>query len=170
MTPSMPIILPAGSKKPVKWCKSVFSPALIFARSHITSPAGAATAAALFNTKSVLSNIERTITSPTLGRLKGGSSKVKEEGTPLSTVFESTHDVKNVAATPKSIIPVRMTALKREFLAAKKRLISVIIMGKRPLHGTIEFVIIAISRSLLESIILAPVTPTAVTPEAHTHS
>ena len=40
------------------------SPTVMFAISQMTSPAGAATAAALPRTKSVLSKIERTITLP----------------------------------------------------------------------------------------------------------
>ena len=39
-----------------------------------------------------------------------------------------------------------------------------IIVGNLPLHGTKLFVIIAINRSLGESIILVPVTPTALHP------
>ena len=42
--------------------------------------------------------------------------------------------------------------------------INIIIVGNLPLQGTKTLVKIAISRSLLESIILAPVTPTALQP------
>ena len=43
------------------------------------------------STKRVRSSTERTTTCPTRGLRKGGSSRVKEEGTPRSTVADSSH-------------------------------------------------------------------------------
>jgi len=60
--PSSPISLAKGSKKFAIYVRRVLLAKLILAKSHITAPAGAATDKALPKTKSVLSNMERTIT------------------------------------------------------------------------------------------------------------
>ena len=80
MVPSSPIVLANGSRSEDTEESNVFPPIVIFANIHIIRPAGAATAAALPRTKSVLSKMERTITLKKSGFLYGGSSRVKEEG------------------------------------------------------------------------------------------
>lgn len=64
ITPSIPKSFANGSKKPEQCASSVISPIQILAMSHMTRPAGAATDTARPRTKSVLSNIERTMTFP----------------------------------------------------------------------------------------------------------
>ena len=72
----------------------------IFAKSHITIPAGAAIAIALPRTNKVLSKIERTKTFPNWGFLYGGSSNTKDEGNPLSTVLDNIFDITSVIIIP----------------------------------------------------------------------
>ena len=59
ITPSSPISLANGSRKPLEILRSVAPFTDIFAKSQIISPAGAATATALDKTKIVLSKTER---------------------------------------------------------------------------------------------------------------
>ena len=64
ITPSSPISRAKGSRKPAQ-CESRLAPEMVrFAISQITSPAGAAMAAARPSTKSVRSSTERTMTLP----------------------------------------------------------------------------------------------------------
>ena len=65
---------------------------------------------------------------------------------------------------PKTTSAVR---IKCAFYAASRKNIAIIAisMGKRPLHGTKLFVIMAIRRSLGESIILHPTMPAALQPK-----
>ena len=88
---------------------------------------------------------------------------MKPEGIPLSTVFERIFETKRVIKTEKATVPVRIAALSTEE-PEKNIVISAIIAGSLPLQGIKLFVIIAISLSRGESIILAPVTPTAPQP------
>ena len=98
---------------------------------------------------------------------------MKEEGTPFKIVAERSREAKKVMATPKRITQVSKTASSRacniresEGKAVAKKIVSTArIVGKRPLQGTKLLVRIAISRSLGESIILHPVTPTALQPK-----
>lgn len=141
----------------------------MFAKSHITSPAGAATTAALPSTKSVRSNIERTITLPICGRRYGGSSSVNDDGTPFNIVFDSIHDTKNVISIPKIITAVskRLDNIDEEIPDAfpmKNIVIIAIIVGNLPLQGTKLLVSIAIIRSRGESIIRQPTIPAALHP------
>ncbi len=62
--PSNPIILAKGSRKFAITFKIDNPFTLIFAKSHITRPAGTATSIALNNTNEHLSKIERTIIFP----------------------------------------------------------------------------------------------------------
>ena len=66
-------------------------------------------------------------------------------------------------STEKTTVPVKIAAPSTE-KSVKNIVISAIIAGSRPLQGIKLFVMIAISLSLGESIILAPVTPTAPQP------
>ena len=83
--------------------------------SQITRPAGAATAAALPSTNSVLSRTERTITFPICGLRYGGSSRVKDDGIPFSSVPESSLETANVMKIPIMTKKVKISAAKTEF-------------------------------------------------------
>ena len=94
---------------------------------------------------------------------------MKEEGIPFKIVFDNIFDIKRVITTPSIITPIKIRAENRErngdtIPAAKNIVIIDISMGKRPLHGTKLFVIIAISLSRGESIIRQPITPAALQP------
>lgn len=169
ITPSSPISRPNGSRKSEQYLKSEISPIYIFAIIQIKSPAGAATAAARPNTNKVLSNTERIKTLPIRGFLYGGSSIQKVDASPFKYVFERKAESIKVSIIPSDITSVRMIAEKTEpyppiILPAKNIVITDIIVGKRPLHGISELVIIAISLSRGESIILQPTTPAALQP------
>ena len=88
---------------------------------------------------------------------------MKLAGTPLSTVFERIFDTKRLMSTEKTMQEVKIIAPSTEE-PVKNIAINAIIPGSLPLQGTKLFVIIAISLSLGESIILAPVIPTAPHP------
>ena len=105
----MPSSFANGSRKSAHTESRLAFPTWIFASSHIISPAGAATAAARRSTKSVLSNIERTIILPICGRRYGGSSKLNEDGMPFSRVFERMREMNSVIATPNTITPVSIS-------------------------------------------------------------
>ena len=70
----------------------------------------------------------------------------------------------SVIITPRIMTPRRMIADIILPDVTKNIVIIMIIVGKRPLQGTKLFVIIAISLSRGESIILHPVTPQALQP------
>ena len=128
-----------------------------------------ATLTALPSTNSVRSKMERTITLPNCGRRYGGSSSVKLDGTPFSSVFDKKREVRKVRMTPNTITPVNSSVDRRPFhgaatTPAKNIVIILISVGKRPLQGTKVLVIIAIRRSRGLSIIRAPLTPTALQP------
>ena len=168
ITPSKPKSRAKGSKKPDAYAKSVVPETVTFAKIQITSPAGAATDIALPKTNRVLSRTERTITCRKSGFRYGGSSNVKDEGSPFRSVLDKRFDTKKVARIPKTIIPVRIRVEemlpKAPSPAMRNIVIREIRVGNLPLHGTKAFVKIAISLSLFESIILVPVTPTALQP------
>ena len=67
ITPSIPISFPKGSIASVQCMSRVLSPAVTFAKIHITIPAGAATLTALPSTNKVRSNTERVIVLPICG-------------------------------------------------------------------------------------------------------
>jgi len=141
----------------------------MFAISHMISPAGAAAHTARPNTNMVLSITERTITLPTCGGRYGGSSRVKEEGRPLSSVADSRRDTAKVMIIPSTITPVSrraevIDAFNPPDADTKNMDIMAIRVGKRPLQGTKLLVMIAMSRSRGESIMRQPVTPTALHP------
>lgn len=170
MTPSKPINRPNGSKKSVIWLRTDVSPIEMFARTQIITPAGAATAAALPRTKTVLSRSDRTSIFPICGFLNGGSSSVNEDGSPFRIVAERIFDAKNVASIPRIITAVSAAADKRlpsKPIAPpmKNSEITFKIIGNLPLHGTKLFVSIAIRRSRRLSIIRAPTTPAALQPK-----
>lgn len=88
---------------------------------------------------------------------------------PLSIVLESRYDIKNVIPIPRIKNSVNANAASKEvpalFSIPTKNIVTMAIsVGNRPLHGTKLLVRIAMRRSLGESIILQPVTPTALQP------
>ena len=91
----------------------------------------------------------------------------KEEGVPFKTVFDKIYDIKKVIEILSKITKVSKSALTKEerlLLTTKNIDNNIIIVGNLPLQGTKTFVRIAINLSLGESIILEPVTPTALQP------
>ena len=101
MIPSNPINCANGSKK-LDECINIEVPLIcIFAKSHITNPAGMATTTALPNTNKVLSKIDRIKIFPNCGFLYGGSSSVNVEGIPFKMVLDNTLEIIKVIATPK---------------------------------------------------------------------
>ncbi len=108
MTPSIPITRAKGSKNPEQCARSVASPTEMFAISQIIRPAGAATAMARPSTNKVSSKMERTMTFPICGFRYGGSSSVKEEGTPFNTVADKIFEIRSVMSTPSTMTPARI--------------------------------------------------------------
>lgn len=177
MTPSTPRSCPNGSSKSVKRFNREMSPEAMFARSQMIAPAGAATITALPRTKMVLSKIERIITLPILGFLYGGSSSIKDDGMPFKTVAERSFDMiretailsimKAARINPAAAVLAAELLFKAAFPeipAVKKIKIKAIRVGNFPLQGMKLLVIIAIRRSLGDSIIRQPITPHALHP------
>lgn len=168
ITPSSPISLPKGSKKSEIYARIAVSPIFTFARIQIKSPHGAAAVQALPSTNIVLSRSERIRTFPICGLRYGGSSRVYELDSPLRIVLDRMEDITKVTAIPRRITPIRIAPdnieLKNPPVVIKNIIITAIIVGKRPLQGIKLFVIIAMSLSRGESIILQPVTPQALHP------
>ena len=84
-------------------------------------------------------------------------------------VFERIVDTKNVTSIPRTTKPVKIRVDKSdENLPFLENIINIVIreisVGNLPLQGTKQLVSIAINRSRGESIILQPVTPTALQP------
>ena len=168
ITPSSPIRFANGFKKVEVCIKIEVLLICILAIIQINSPAGIAIITALPSTNKVLSNIDLIITLPICGFLYGGSSSIKEDGIPFKRVCESILDTRNVRSIPNIITAVKISMdiilLPKIIPPVKNMVIIAIKVGNLPLHGMKLLVMIAISRSLLESIILAPVTPTALHP------
>lgn len=163
ITPSIPIIFPNGSRKLVHILSIDVSPMYIFANNHMISPAGILTNTALFKTNNVLSNIDLIITFVICGLLYGGNSNMNDDVSPFNIVFDNSLETKNVTIIPNMINKVKI--MEPIILLTIKNIdISEMNKGNLPLHGTKEFVRTAISLSLGESIILAPITPTALQP------
>ncbi len=112
--PSSPINFAKGSKKFAIWVNKVISFKVVFARSQMIIPAGAAIFIALARTKRVLSNIERINIFPIWGFLYGGSSKINEDGNPFSIVLDRIFDMTKV-----KMIPIKTTN-KTRTVAAKE--------------------------------------------------
>lgn len=145
------------------------SPTLILENNHITIPAGAAIEIALPNTNRVLSNKERINILPICGVLYGGSSKVKDDGSPFNIVFESIFETNNVNKIPNKTTSITITAATNpENIPAIEPEINIVATviknGNLPLQGTKQFVSIAINFSLGEFIILVPTTAAALQP------
>ena len=143
---------------------------MMFAVIQISRPAGAAMRMALPSTNKVRSQTERMITFPICGRLYGGSSSVKEEGIPFRRVLDNTLDATKVMQIPRRMTKARQKAPRSEADSpvappAMKSERMVRIVGNLPLQGTKLLVRMAMMRSLGESMILHPVTPTALQPK-----
>ena len=66
---------------------------------------------------------------------------MKADASPLNTVFDNNHDIRNVNATPIRTTPTTVPAAMKEVKAGEKRaatktVASIIKVGKRPLQGT----------------------------------
>ena len=84
-------------------------------------------------------------------------------------VVDNSFDMTSVMIIPRIITPDRMAADNMEEKApvappTKNMVIMAIMVGNRPLHGTKLLVIMAISRSLGESMIRQPIIPAALHP------
>ena len=94
---------------------------------------------------------------------------MKAEGSPLNRVWDSSQEDARVMATAARMRRVRAAADAREEAAVparmKNREIMVNRVGSRPLQGRKALVRMAMSRSLGESMIRQPVTPTALQPK-----
>ena len=104
---------------------------------------------------------------PICGRRKGGSSSAKEVGTPFKRVLESVHEASIDASTLRTTNMDNKIAepIFGDWLAVKNTQIKQMRDGKRPLQGMKAFVMMAMSLSLGESMILAPVTAAALQPK-----
>lgn len=168
ITPSKPNKDAKGFKKSAHIFKILTFPIWIFAIHQIIRPAGAATKMALPKTNKVLSKMERTITFPIWGLRYGGSSNVKEDGVPFKMVLDKIFDVNSVIITLPTIRnanKILLPIVDPVLTPTKKMVMTLISAGNLPLHGTKEFVKIAINLSLGESIIRQPVTPAALHPK-----
>lgn len=100
---------------------------------------------------------------------------MKVDGIPFKKVFDSAYETSNVMQTPRrtsNVINIEGTIpfTKELEVMAKNADAMAIMVGNLPLQGTKVFVIIAISLSLGESIILHPMTPAALHPKPmHMH-
>ena len=164
--PSTPSKRPAGSRNAVTRQMGASAPPL--ERSHSTSPAGNATAAARESTNRVLSMSERTRICPIFGRRNGGSSSTKDEGLPRRSVTERSLVTASVMSTARTRNPVSMsaeTAPPPDPAHAAASEASTASEGRRPLQGMNELVSTPISLSRGESIILHPIAPAALQPK-----
>ena len=167
--PSKPIIFANGFKVFAIKSNVDTSPILILENNHITIPAGAAIEIALPNTNRVLSNKERINIFPICGVLYGGSSKVKDDGSPFNIVLDSIFETNNVNKIPNKTTSITTTAATNpENIPAIEPEINIVATviknGNLPLQGTKQFVSIAINFSLGEFIILVPTTAAALQP------
>ena len=92
---------------------------------------------------------------------------MKEERSPRRIVEASAFEVSSVIVTPSTMTAASTSEVISEetpVTPAKKMADTVIIAGKRPLHGMKLLVRIAISRSRFESMMRAPTTPAALQP------
>ena len=88
---------------------------------------------------------------------------MNDDGKPFSIVLDSIFDTPSVIKTDNSMNPIKINVEVIDELV-KNIAIKVIKVGNLPLHGIKLLVNIAISLSLFESIILAPMTPHALQP------
>ena len=95
---------------------------------------------------------------------------MKEEGTPRSSVAESSFETKKVIRMPRRMTAVSASAETAEESSppaapTKNMLIMAMRVGKRPLQGTKLLVSMAISRSRGESMMRQPTIPAALQPK-----
>lgn len=94
---------------------------------------------------------------------------MKDDGIPFNIVLDSILDTTRVIITPSTIIPAKMTADNREenipvTFPTKNMEITDIKIGSLPLQGTKLLVMIAMKRSLGESMMRQPMMPAALQP------
>ena len=164
MAPSSPSSRPKSFSIMASLFNRLMLSMVILAKSQMTIPASIDTLMALDRMVSVLSSIDLIIVFIMIGFRYGGSSSTKLDGSPFRSVFDKINDIMKVMIIPHMTIIVRRMALSIDELPTENIDKSIIIVGKRPLHGTKTFVRIAIKRSRGESMILAPLTPTALHP------
>jgi hypothetical protein len=104
----------------------------------------------------------------------GGSSNINDDDIPFKIVLDNIFDINNVKKIPInttiSTIIVEIIEDVKRFVSEPKKIIAIVIRsGNLPLHGTNAFVIIAISLSLGESIILQPDYSSCITAKSHAH-
>ena len=107
----------------------------MLARSHMTSPAGAATAAALPSTKTVLSMSERMMMLPGEGFLYGGSSRINDEGIPFRNVIERNLETTRVMMMPrimKSVIIMPAKSVESADAPAVKNTVMIPMRAGKP--------------------------------------
>ena len=168
ITPSRPNRAAKGFKKELIMLSKLLLFIWVLASSHITAPDGAATITARHKTPRVLSNTERTNTFINCGFLKGGSSSVNEDFSPLRSVTDKIFVNRKVKSTQPIIITVKNSEVVSvpfiKPIGRKNKDNKVISVGYLPLQGIKLLVSIASKRSRFESIILQPVTPAALQP------
>ena len=136
---------------------------------QITMPAGAAIEIAFAKTNKVLLNKERIKILPIWGVRYGGSSKVNDDGSPFNMVLDNIFDINNVSKIPSKTISITTIAAtnpeKIPAIEPEINIVAIVIKkGNLPLHGTKQFVRIAINFSLGEFIILVPTIAAALQP------
>ena len=94
---------------------------------------------------------------------------MKEDGTPFKIVLDNSLEINRVIMIPSRITAVSIRVENTDWkatpkLPAKNMVIMAIRVGKRPLQGTKLLVMVAISRSLGESMIRHPTIPAALHP------
>ena len=169
MRPSRPMAFPKGLRAFATLRRRLAPRKDVFARIHVTMPAGAEIMAALTKTNTVRSRNDRIMVLSIWGRLYGGSSMANAEGMPFRTVLDRTHDMTRVINIPRdtqtSSQTVVVLILAADMMTGLKKMADIrIIAGNLPLQGTNVFVRIAISLSLGESMILHATTPAALHP------
>lgn len=170
IVPSNPINVPIGFKKDITYDKIGKPFMLIFVNNHIMIPAGIVIYIARPSTNIVLSSIDLVIVLNIFGFLYGGNSKVNDDGSPFSSVFDNILDMIRVIIiesimNPNNISAERMDEVNLfDAFATKNIEIIAISDGNLPLHGEKTFVNIAINFSFFDSIILHPIMPHALHP------
>ena len=163
ITPSIPRNLPTGSSAREAYARSETPSMLTLAKSHIISPAGSAVITARQSTFSTFCFIVFFKRLGIFGFLNEGSSRTNMLCSPFNTVLLRQSEQSSVITIDAHKNAVKSSA-QAKLLFAKNIVMIAISSGNLPLQGVSEFVSIATRRSLGESIIRQPVTPTALQP------
>ncbi len=146
------------------------SPHGMFDTSQMTAPAGSAKTTARQSTYSVRSMSEVYSVASTRGGRYGGSSRLKAETSPRSTVRESSHEMAKVSTMPSTATVTTASAETSPARCAGATLPTKIVatricVGQRPLQSAKLFVMMAMSRSRGLSMMRAATTPAALQPQ-----